>query len=130
VLPFADSVFGAVTSVFAPRHFPEMFRVLGPGGVAVVASPGPDHLAGLKALIYDEPRTHEIKAHVSGEGEPPPDRTERVRFQLDLTEPADVVHLLQMTPYWWHARAEQQAALAERPLSTIVDIWVTQHRSP
>ncbi|MGE0308094.1 MAG: putative RNA methyltransferase [Acidimicrobiia bacterium] len=129
-LPFADGVLDAVITVFAPRHFPELFRVLRPGGIVVVASPGPEHLDGLKALLYDEPRTHEVKAHVSGDGEPPPEHVERVRFDLHLAEPNDVVNLLQMTPYWWHARPEHQRAAVERDLSTIVDIWVTTHRKP
>jgi 23S rRNA (guanine745-N1)-methyltransferase len=130
VLPFGDGALDAAVTVFAPRHFPELFRVVRPGGAVVVASPAPDHLAGLKALVYDDPRAHEVKAHVSGDGGPPPERRERVRFELVLDDPADAVHLLQMTPYWWHARPEQQAALAERGLVTVVDVWVTRHRAP
>lgn len=129
-LPFADATLDAVVTVFAPRHFPELFRVLRPDGIVVVASPGPEHLDGLKALLYDEPRTHDVKAHVSGDGEPAPEQVERVRFDLHLADPSDVVNLLQMTPYWWHARPEHQRAAAEQPLSTIVDIWVTTHRCP
>jgi 23S rRNA (guanine745-N1)-methyltransferase len=130
VLPFADASLDAAMTVFAPRHFAELFRVLRPRGAVVVASPGPDHLAGLKALVYDEPRRHEVRAHVSGEGGPPPERRERVRYDLTLDDPVDAVHLLQMTPYWWHARPEQQAELGRRGLATVVDVWVTLHRAP
>ncbi|HEX5615613.1 MAG TPA: methyltransferase domain-containing protein [Acidimicrobiia bacterium] len=130
VLPFADAALDVVTSVFAPRHFPELFRVLRARGVAVVAAPGPDHLAGVRALVYDDPRPHDERAHVSGDGEPAPVRRERVRFELDLDDPADVLHLLQMTPYWWHARPEQQAAAAARSLRTTVDVWLTVHARP
>jgi len=130
VLPFADSVLDVVTSVFAPRDFPELFRVLRSGGVAVVATPGPDHLAGVRALVYDDPRPHEEKPHVSGDGEPPPQRRERVRFELDLVDADDVLHLLQMTPYWWHARPDQQEEAATRTLRTTVDVWLTVHARP
>jgi 23S rRNA (guanine745-N1)-methyltransferase len=128
VLPFADGVLDAVLSVFAPRRFAELFRVLRPGGAVVVASPGPDHLAGLRALVYDDPRPHDEKPHVAPDADAPPSRRERVRFALELTDPADVLHLLQMTPYWWHARPEQQAAAATGSLRTTVDVWVTAHR--
>lgn len=130
VLPFADDALDVATSVFSPRRFAELFRVLRSGGVVVVASPAPDHLAGLRAIVYDDPRPHEEKPHVSGDGEPEPQRRERVRFDLDLTDPTDVLHLLQMTPYWWHARPDQQAAAASRPLRTTVDVWLTVHPRP
>jgi hypothetical protein len=64
---------------------------------------------------------------VSGDGEPPPQRRERVRYELDLVDATDVLHLLQMTPYWWHARPEQQEAAATRTLRTTVDVWLTVH---
>ena len=51
----------------------------------------------------------------------------RVREQLVLAG-TDARALLQMTPYWWHATAEQQAAVAARPtLETTVDVVVTTH---
>lgn len=129
VAPFDDAVVDAALTVFAPRHFPELFRVVRPGGVVVVASPGPDHLSGLKAQLYATPRRHDVRAHVSGDGGPEPEWRERVRFELSLP-PAHAVGVLQMTPYWWHATAEQQDAVAHRHLHTVVDVWVTRHRRP
>jgi 23S rRNA (guanine745-N1)-methyltransferase len=128
VLPFSDGVLDAAVSVFAPRDFAELRRVVRRGGAVVVASPGPEHLAGLKAVLYTEPRAHEVRPHVSGEGEPAPESLERVRYELVLDDPADVLRLLQMTPYWWHARPEQQAAAAEHALATTVDVWITRYR--
>jgi 23S rRNA (guanine745-N1)-methyltransferase len=37
-----------LVSVFAPKNFPEMARVLRPGGRLAVAYPGPDHLIELR----------------------------------------------------------------------------------
>lgn len=128
VLPFADAAFDAAVTVFAPRHFTELERVVRPGGLVVVASPGPEHLDGLKALLYDEPRRHDVKPHVSGDGGPAPLHVERVRFVLELDDPAHVTNLLQMTPYWWQATPERQAAACAAPLVTTVDVWVSSHR--
>ncbi|HKY14535.1 MAG TPA: methyltransferase domain-containing protein [Microthrixaceae bacterium] len=124
-LPFADGDLDAVVAVFAPRHFPEWERVLHPHGVAVVASPGPDHLAGLRALLYERPAPHEPRPHVADDDTV---GAVRVRFELDLDDPSDVANLLQMTPYWWQATVDQQQQVASRPLATPVDVWVTTHR--
>ena len=126
-LPFEDDQFDAALTVFAPRHFEELFRVVRVGGTVVTASPGPDHLASLRKLLYEQPTAHGEKHHVTPDGERPPERAERVRFELSL-EKADALNLLQMTPYWWHAQPGHQASLAQRPLSTVVDVWVTCHR--
>jgi 23S rRNA (guanine745-N1)-methyltransferase len=118
-LPFADEQFDAVVSVFAPRPFPEFGRVLRADGVVVVASPGPDHLRGLTDLIYATPEAHEQRPHTDGE-------RQRVTYDLTLG-PVDLVHLLQMTPYWWKATAEQQAAVSAVASAVIrVDVVVAR----
>ena len=43
-LPVADGAVAAVLSVFAPRNAAEFARVLAPGGLLVVLTPGPRHL--------------------------------------------------------------------------------------
>ncbi len=109
-LPFDDASFGAVIDVFSPRPFDELLRVLRPGGAAVVVTPGADHLAQLKALVYDTPRPH-----VDDEPTPPAVDVVEVRFSVDLAEPTLRRQLLEMTPYWWSAddarRARVEAAL-------------------
>lgn len=112
-LPFDDASFGAVIDVFSPRPFDELLRVLRPGGVAVVVTPGADHLAQLKALVYDQPRPH-----VDDEVAPPAVDVAEVRFTVDLAEPALRRHLLEMTPYWWSADAERRARV-EQALTTV-----------
>jgi 23S rRNA (guanine745-N1)-methyltransferase len=118
-LPFDDAQFDAVISVFAPRPFDEFARVLRPDGVVVVASPGPDHLRGLTDLIYAAPEPHEQRPHTVGE-------STRVTYDLSL-DAQGAVSLLQMTPYWWKASAEQQAAVSQVALATIrVDVVVVR----
>ena len=45
--PVQDEAADLVLSIFAPKNFAEMSRVLRPGGWLAVAYPGPDHLAEL-----------------------------------------------------------------------------------
>ena len=112
-LPFDDGSFGAVIDVFSPRPFDELMRVLRPGGVAVVVTPGADHLAQLKALVYDAPRPH-----LDDESTPPVADEVEVRFTVDLAEPALRRRLLEMTPYWWSA-AEPRRADVEAVLTSV-----------
>lgn len=123
-LPFADAAFDAVVSVFAPRPYRELRRVLRLGGAIVTASPGPDHLSTLRGLLYDEPHPHEDRPHVTEEGFGSPAERERVTFDLHL-DATDSLNLLEMTPYWWSATPGQQSALG--PVDTTVDIWVARH---
>jgi 23S rRNA (guanine745-N1)-methyltransferase len=46
--PVHDAATDFVISIFAPKNFPEMARVLRPGGCLAVAYPGPDHLIELR----------------------------------------------------------------------------------
>jgi 23S rRNA (guanine745-N1)-methyltransferase len=119
-LPLDDNSVDAVVSVFAPRPFEEFGRVLRAGGVAVVASPGPDHLRGLTDLIYATPEPHEQRPHTREE-------TTSVRYDLHLTQPS-ITNLIQMTPYWWKATEDQQQRirLAEA-LTVTVDVVVSTH---
>jgi 23S rRNA (guanine745-N1)-methyltransferase len=126
-LPYDDACFDAVVSVFAPRPFAELGRVLRAGGAVVTASPGPGHLAGLRQVLYAEPQPHAERPHTASEGEWAP--TERARVRFDLTLGPDAARLLlQMTPYWWSATPSQQESLGG--LDTTVDIWVARHEPP
>ena len=121
-LPVADASVDALVSVFAPRPFDEFARVLRPGGAAVVASPGPDHFAGLTDLIYDAHEPHDTRPH-SVEAA----AIEQVRYELRLGQP-DLLQLVMMTPYWWKATPDQQADIAGRAeLRVQIDIVVSTH---
>ena len=52
-LPFGDGTLDVVLSCFAPVDWAELTRVLRPGGALLVVQGGPEHLMGLKALVYD-----------------------------------------------------------------------------
>lgn len=48
-LPIRTGAIDVLLCVFAPRNPAEFARVLAPGGLLVVATPAPDHLAGLRS---------------------------------------------------------------------------------
>jgi 23S rRNA (guanine745-N1)-methyltransferase len=122
-LPFEDDTFDAVIDVFSPRPFPELLRVVRPDGVVVVVTPGPDHLAQLKALLYDTPRPHR------GDEDAPAQATERsIRFTVDLADAALRRQLLEMTPYWWSATDERRAHVEAHLLSVEADMVLRTYR--
>ncbi|MEN9645891.1 MAG: rRNA ((745)-N(1))-methyltransferase [Actinomycetota bacterium] len=124
-LPFDDGQFGALIDVFSPRPFDELLRVLRPGGVAVVVTPGADHLAQLKALLYDTPRPH-----VDDEVTPAATDVTEVRFTVDLAEPALRRHLLEMTPYWWSADDDRRARVEVSLTSVDAHMVLTTYTKP
>lgn len=133
-LPVVDGGVDLVVSVFAPLHSPEFERVLRPGGRLVTATPGPDHLAGLKAKLFDEPSSHPERGPFEGEGAATilrPAGTERVRYDLDLDDPAAVSDLLHMTPYAWYVSPDVRAAVvSDGSLSTPIDFLVSVYERP
>jgi len=127
VLPFDDAVFDAVLSVFSPRPVAEMMRVLAPAGAAIVVTPGADHLRQLKALIYDDPRSHVEPADIADSEWPPPVEVRTVRFDIGLDEPSIRLALLEMTPFWWSAPPARQQLVAERARTVTVDMRIAIH---
>ena len=92
-LPLFDASFDVAINVFSLREFDEMRRVLVPDGVAVVATPGPDHLREIKAALYDRPRPHDETVHPCQ-----PFATEHVIIDIDLQSSEMRRSLLMMTP--------------------------------
>jgi len=103
VLPVRSGSVDVVLSVFAPRHPPELARVLRPGGVALVVSPLPEHLAGLRAawgLLDVEPGKQERLASTFGEHLVPLGDTD-VRYAVAIDR-ARVEDLVAMGPNAFH----------------------------
>ena len=113
--PVRSATVDAALSVFAPRRPDELARVLASGGVAVVVSPLPEHLAGLRAsrgLLDVEPGKQERLAATFREHLRPLDETD-VRRTIDL-RPAAVDDLVAMGPNaFHHAQASPAAATRE-----------------
>ncbi len=133
-LPVLDGAVDLVVSVFAPLHSPEFERVLRPGGRLVVIGPGPDHLAGLKALLFDEPEDHPETGPFERDGATTileAEGTTRVRADVHLDSPEAVADLVHMTPYAWYVAPEvRQAVVARGSLDTPIDVLVSAYRHP
>ncbi|HEX2849776.1 MAG TPA: methyltransferase domain-containing protein [Acidimicrobiales bacterium] len=129
-LPVVDAAADAVVSVFAPVHSDEFERVLRPGGLLVTATPGPDHLDGLKRLLFDEPERHPERGPLDGAATRfAEDGLTRVRYEVTLDSPAAVGHLLGMVPYAWYVDSATRVAVSARPsLTTTVDFLVARYR--
>lgn len=54
-LPFEDSTFDLITTIFAPISFDEINRVLKNDGYFILVSPNKNHLIELKNVLYDTP---------------------------------------------------------------------------
>lgn len=128
-IPLDDASVDLAVNVFGPVEAVELARVVRPGGWVVAAHPGADHLTEIRALVYDEPRPHEIK---------PPLRNSadwftqvgvtRICFPVAVAGPEQLLDLFAMTPYRWHAARETHrhlAAAARACFTVTADIQLT-----
>ena len=111
-IPVLDRCCDLVSSVMSPTSEAEFLRVSKPGGHVVVVSPGPDHLDGLRRLLYADYRPHD--------GEVP--LAERLpvvaadRFRSEQVLSGDEAQLVwAMTPYRWNAPTEGVERLRAAP---------------
>jgi 23S rRNA (guanine745-N1)-methyltransferase len=115
-LPFASASLDVVLNVFAPRSPSEFARVLRPGGMLLVVVPAEGHLAALHDALR-LPRIDGGKERRAIEdlgGAFAPSHSETLRYRRVLP-PEDVVHLIQMTPTFWHLSDEAQAGMDDLP---------------
>lgn len=120
-LPLLTQAADALISHFAPLETAEAHRALRPAGRLIVGAPGPRHLFGLRALIYQTPTEHPEAAPLA-EGFTLVAET-RVRRDLQLRDAAAIAALIGMTPYAWAADARDRlAGLGE--LDTELDVII------
>ena len=102
-MPAVDGSCDLVASVMSPTSEAEFLRVTRPEGHVVVVSPGPDHLDGLRRLLYADYRAHDGEVPLAG-------RLTAVavdRFRSEQVLSAEEARLVwAMTPYRWNAPAE------------------------
>jgi 23S rRNA (guanine745-N1)-methyltransferase len=125
-LPIADASASAILNVFAPRNGAEFRRVLRPGGVLLVVTPAPDHLAELIAahgLIHVDPDKAERVAGALGEHfTATGTRTLRRTLRLEADQART---LIGMTPSARHMAA---AALPAGPRTVTAAVDLTVYR--
>jgi 23S rRNA (guanine745-N1)-methyltransferase len=131
-LPLADGGVDVAVAVFAPVIAAELARVIRPGGAVIIASPGPDHLAGLRRLVYPAARAHEPRSPLGHPGDRFTEITSTsVRFPVVAADAQSLRDLFAMTPYRWHAPPDIDARLAEaaaRRFETVADIRISRYR--
>jgi 23S rRNA (guanine745-N1)-methyltransferase len=113
-IPLADHAAVALLDVFAPRDAAEFARVLAPGGLLVVVSPGPAHLAELAARV-DLLGIQPEKQRAVADGLAPwfrPLEARRLRYAMELGG-AEAAELARMGPSAHHLTPAALAA-AER----------------
>lgn len=96
-LPVRDGAVDAVLCVFAPRNRDDFARMLAPGGLLVVATPLPEHLAELRRATgmigIQADKHHEVLRAMSGAFSPIARDVVRRRRTLDPQLAADAVEM-------------------------------------
>ena len=115
-LPVAAHSIGLVTSLFSLTAAEAFHTVLKPEGAFIQVLAQPDHLLGLKSVIYPElfrkPKetTPEIPGFSLAESVP-------LRFSFTV-EGEQIENLLSMTPHFWRISAEGAKRLKETEVLT------------
>ena len=110
-LPFGDGSFDGILSMFALTVEREFARVLRPNGWYLQVFAGPEHLMGLKQIIYPEILRKEKVLHADLEGFRL-EQSEVLEFAFELEAQDQVRNLLSMTPHFWRISKDGAARLA------------------
>ena len=120
-LPYQDETFDGAISVFSPLDWAECCRVLKPGSPVIWVAPLAGHLKELAAMVYDDVRPHSASQPDFGETV----SRESLQFTIELAGP-QLSDLLCMTPYYWSASEQKQAAIAQAPMTQVsveFEVW-------
>ncbi len=113
-IPLAEGSVDAATLVFS-RLMPEpTAKVLKPGGLLLVVTPGPDHLLALRRLIYTDVRASsgfDPAAQLADLFEPVAQET--LSFEFKLPDATAIQNLLAMTPHGQRLKPEARARISE-----------------
>lgn len=122
-IPVVDGSLDVLLDVFAPRNPTEFARVLKPGGLLLIAIPGPGHLLELRRALpllgIQEGKENHVRRQLSGAFALHDTRRigHELAFQAD-----DVEALVQMTPSAFHAGRRDLGSPREvAPVATRAD---------
>ena len=108
-LPFSDSFFGGIISIYAPILEPEFTRILAANGILITVTPAQKHLFELKEKIYQTALDHDIEKLAIKDLSLI--HQEQLTYAMTLTTGDDVLNLLAMTPYAFKASEEVKQEL-------------------
>lgn len=132
-LPLMAASCSVILSVFAPINVSEFTRVLKPQGKLILVTPGPSHLYELRELLYEDIVEHsqqDFLERVNTSLEVV--HSERVTFDLQITNASDIMSLYRMTPFFWKSSSQAHARVEQLDtLKTHADVFVRtlQHRT-
>ena len=115
-MPIKDASLDVIFNVFSPLAIGEVRRVLCRGGKFIMAYPGPDHLFGLKSVIYATPYKNEPEeAGIEGFKLI---SHETLKYDIKLDTPEDIRALFMMTPYAYRTSKEDRERVLLLPSVT------------
>jgi 23S rRNA (guanine745-N1)-methyltransferase len=130
-LPVGDAQAAAIISVFGPRNGAELARALAPGGIAVVVTPGLNHLRELRERFgmvkIQEHKEGRLDAQLASLGTPT--RT-RLEYTVSL-QPSEVLDEIFMGPSAFHLdRPTIAASLTDEALKVTVSVTISVFSAP
>nr|WP_205787062.1 methyltransferase domain-containing protein [Specibacter cremeus] len=123
-LPIAARAADAVVVVFAPRNPGEFARILRPGGLLLVVTPLPGHLAELADGLLGIQQDKEAALHESLAGHFLLESQSELRYTLHLG-PDDAANVTRMGPAGHH---ERRGAPHEGPVSVSAAFRISEFR--
>ncbi len=127
-LPISENSVDFILSVFSPRNPPEMARITKDNARLIVATPGKNHLAELRTIIYDEVQDYKALPDDAYAPEFTLLNRQSIEYEVELDNAGDIVNLLQMTPFYWQTSQEKQAELVQLErliltVSFVLTVW-------
>jgi 23S rRNA (guanine745-N1)-methyltransferase len=128
--PFLPRSLDVALCMFAPIDPADVRRVVHDDGALVTVTPGPDHLDGLRAILYRDVKPHpSTPALMSGDTRFESPEPSRVRYPVVVDSSAQIINLLAMTPYYWNISLETRARVeALTRLEVTVDAYINVYR--
>ena len=122
-MPIQSKSADCIVSIFAPCATEEFLRILKPGGRLVVGCAGKNHLAGLKAALYESVRENTDRHDL------PTGMVEIARedicYNITVSDKENIWALYSMTPYCHKTSPEAEARLLMLDtLQTVVDFEI------
>jgi 23S rRNA (guanine745-N1)-methyltransferase len=128
--PFQPRSLDTVLTMFAPIDAADVRRIVRDEGALITVTPGPDHLDGLRAVIYTTVTPHpHTPALMAGDTGFTQSASTRVRYPIAVDTAEQIMNLLAMTPYYWNISEETKARIAALArLELTVDAYVNVFR--
>jgi 23S rRNA (guanine745-N1)-methyltransferase len=100
-MPYRSESLDAIISIFSPISNLEFNRVLKSNGIAIVVTPGSEHLSEMASLIYKEFKPHIRDSNILESNSFEIIKRENITKKINLDSNKMINDLLKMTPYYW-----------------------------